>query len=159
MTGPFESKYNDVMNAIESKLKTDARMKVFQPLMDIQRGSPVDAPQYYPICYISEGTVSDIVWDSHNALMTVGFMLEIYIKSRDKVEGIKEIRQRVLKTFDTLVGTISDRRLEVNGISLADGENGVKIINCDFGHFSPTNNEIVYRGIIEVEINVEVPLT
>lgn len=157
--GPFEAKYNLVINEIERKLRDDSRMKVIQPWAKIERGSPTEAPRHFPIIYLAEGQITDIVWDTGDALMTVVIAVEIYIQSRNREEGIREIRNRTLDAFDTLVGTIADRRLDVSGASLADGENGVKVTNCEFGYFSPGENSIVYKAVIELAINVEVPLT
>lgn len=157
--GPFEAKYNLVINEIARKLKEDPRIKEIQPWATVERGSPTEAPRHYPVIYLAEGQITDIVWDTGDALMTVVCAIEIYIQSRTREEGIKMIRNRTLKVFDTLVGTIADRRLDVAGVSLANGENGVKITNCEFGYFSPGENNIVYKAMLEIAINVEVPLT
>lgn len=157
--GPFEAKYNVVLNEIEKKLRGDSRMKEIQPWASVERGSPTEPPRHYPAIYLAEGQITDISWDTGDALMTVVVNIEIYIQSRNRVDGVKEIRNRALKCFDTMVGTIADRRLDSAGVSLADGENGVKVTNCEFGYFSPGDNNIIYKAVIELAINVEVPLT
>lgn len=156
--GEFEVKYDSIMSKIENKLKTDSRMLELSPWFTIVRGAPADEPIGEPVLFIAEGRISDLIWDTSNAVMTIEVALVYFVKHHGKEEGVRDIRERTLRLFDVLCGTISDRRLEIDGVSYATGEGGVKVVNADFGHFSPDSDSIIYRGVMEVNIEVEVPL-
>lgn len=158
MAGVFETAYNSIMDALVNKLKTDARLKEIRPLLDIQRGSPTTEPEPCPVCYVAEGQITDIITTSADSQMTIRCNLEYYVKSRNRVEGVREIRNLTLKLMDVLMGTIADRRLEISNVALADGAEGVRVLSADFGHFSPDDNVIIYRGVLEVAIDVFVDM-
>lgn len=149
----FEDTYNNIMDEIERKLREDSRMRDLNPRCAITRGSPTEMPRQYPIIYIAEGKVEHEYADSGTVFFTITFELEVFIKSRDREDGIKDIRTRCLRILDTLSETYDDQLILKDGQVLANGK-GLTVKKCDFGYFVPDSNTIIYKGLVQVDVSV-----
>lgn len=157
--GPIEARYEAIMNALMDKLNNDPRIVQLLPRISIQRGSPIDEPHGYPVMHVLEGQITNVTWDTNDVLATILVDLEVNVKSRNSVDGTADIKHRSLKIMDCLIGSINDRLLVTNGVALANGQNNLEVTNCDFGYFAPDDDlNIIYKAIIQLAINVEVPL-